>query len=129
MTMSYPPNLKYTKDHEWIQMDDAQSLIGITQYAQEALGDVVFVDLPEVGSTFKSGGVFGTVESVKTVSDLFSPIDLEVTEVNAELKDHPEWVNEDPYGKAWMIKVKPLSAGSDLMSASDYEKLIASESH
>ncbi|MFZ9361916.1 MAG: glycine cleavage system protein GcvH [Holophagaceae bacterium] len=127
--MSYPPNLKYTKDHEWIQMDDAQSLIGITQYAQEALGDVVFVDLPEVGSTFKSGGVFGTVESVKTVSDLFSPIDLEVTEVNAELKDHPEWVNEDPYGKAWMIKVKPLSAGSDLMSASDYEKLIASESH
>jgi glycine cleavage system H protein len=129
MTMSYPPNLKYTKDHEWIQINDAQSLIGITQYAQEALGDVVFVDLPEVGSTFKSGGVFGTVESVKTVSDLFSPIDLEVTEVNAELKDHPEWVNEDPYGKAWMIKVKPLSAGSDLMSASDYEKLIASESH
>lgn len=127
--MSYPPNLKYTKDHEWIQMDDAQSLIGITQYAQEALGDVVFVDLPEVGSTFKSGGVFGTVESVKTVSDLFSPIDLEVTEVNAELKDHPEWVNEDPYGKAWMIKVKPLSTGSDLMSASEYEKLIASESH
>jgi len=127
--MSYPPNLKYTKDHEWIQINDAQSLIGITQYAQEALGDLVFVDLPEVGSTFKSGGVFGTVESVKTVSDLFSPIDLEVTEVNAELKDHPEWVNEDPYGKAWMIKVKPLSAGSDLMSASDYEKLIASESH
>jgi glycine cleavage system H protein len=129
MTMSYPPNLKYTKDHEWIQMDDAQSLIGITQYAQEALGDVVFVDLPEVGSTFKSGGVFGTVESVKTVSDLFSPIDLEVTEVNAELKDHPEWVNEDPYGKAWMIKVKPLSSGTDLMSAAEYEKLIASESH
>ncbi len=127
--MSYPPNLKYTKDHEWIQMDDAQSLIGITQYAQEALGDVVFVDLPEVGSTFKSGGVFGTVESVKTVSDLFSPIDLEVTEVNAELKDHPEWVNEDPYGKAWMIKVKPLSSGTDLMSAAEYEKLIASESH
>lgn len=127
--MSYPPNLKYTKDHEWIQINDAQSLIGITQYAQEALGDVVFVDLPEVGSTFKSGGVFGTVESVKTVSDLFSPIDLEVTEVNAELKDHPEWVNEDPYGKAWMIKVKPLSSGTDLMSASEYEKLIASESH
>jgi glycine cleavage system H protein len=129
MTMSYPPNLKYTKDHEWIQINDAQSLIGITQYAQEALGDVVFVDLPEVGSTFKSGGVFGTVESVKTVSDLFSPIDLEVTEVNAELKDHPEWVNEDPYGKAWMIKVKPLSSGTDLMSAAEYEKLIASESH
>ncbi|MEY3314796.1 MAG: hypothetical protein SGVNAXEH_000998 [Holophagaceae bacterium] len=127
--MSYPPNLKYTKDHEWIQINDAQSLIGITQYAQEALGDVVFVDLPEVGSTFKSGGVFGTVESVKTVSDLFSPIDLEVTEVNAELKDHPEWVNEDPYGKAWMIKVKPLSSGTDLMSAAEYEKLIASESH
>jgi glycine cleavage system H protein len=127
--MSYPANLKYTKDHEWIQLSDAQSSIGITQYAQEALGDVVFVDLPEVGSTYKAGEVFGTVESVKTVSDLFSPIDIEVTEVNGDLKDHPEWVNEDPYGKSWMIRVKPLSPGSDLMSSSEYEKLIASESH
>jgi glycine cleavage system H protein len=127
--MSYPANLKYTKDHEWIQLSDAQSSIGITQYAQEALGDVVFVDLPEVGSTYKTGEVFGTVESVKTVSDLFSPIDIEVTEVNGDLKDHPEWVNEDPYGKSWMIRVKPLSPGSDLMSSLEYEKLIASESH
>ncbi|MFM1774118.1 MAG: glycine cleavage system protein GcvH [Acidobacteriota bacterium] len=127
--MSYPANLKYTKDHEWIQLSDAQSSIGITQYAQEALGDVVFVDLPEVGSTYKAGEVFGTVESVKTVSDLFSPIDIEVTEVNGDLKDHPEWVNEDPYGKSWMIRVKPLSPGSDLMSSLEYEKLIASESH
>lgn len=127
--MSYPANLKYTKDHEWIQLSDAQSSIGITQYAQEALGDVVFVDLPEVGSAYKAGEVFGTVESVKTVSDLFSPIDIEVTEVNGDLKDHPEWVNEDPYGKSWMIRVKPLSPGSDLMSSLEYEKLIASESH
>jgi glycine cleavage system H protein len=127
--MSYPANLKYTKDHEWIQLSDAHSSIGITQYAQEALGDVVFVDLPEVGSTYKAGEVFGTVESVKTVSDLFSPIDIEVTEVNGDLKDHPEWVNEDPYGKSWMIRVKPLSPGSDLMSSLEYEKLIASESH
>lgn len=127
--MSYPANLKYTKDHEWIQLSDAQSSIGITQYAQEALGDVVFVDLPEVGSTYKAGEVFGTVESVKTVSDLFSPIDIEVTEVNGDLKDHPEWVNEDPYGKSWMIRVKPLSPGSDLMSSLEYEKLIAAESH
>jgi glycine cleavage system H protein len=127
--MSYPANLKYTKDHEWIQLSEAQSSIGITQYAQEALGDVVFVDLPEVGSTYKAGEVFGTVESVKTVSDLFSPIDIEVTEVNGDLKDHPEWVNEDPYGKSWMIRVKPLSPGSDLMSSLEYEKLIASESH
>lgn len=127
--MSYPANLKYTKDHEWIQLSEAQSSIGITQYAQEALGDVVFVDLPEVGSTYKAGEVFGTVESVKTVSDLFSPIDIEVTEVNEDLKDHPEWVNEDPYGKSWMIRVKPLSPGSDLMSSLEYEKLIASESH
>lgn len=127
--MSYPANLKYTKDHEWIQFGEAQCSIGITQYAQEALGDVVFVDLPEVGSTFNTGEVFGTVESVKTVSDLFSPIDIEVTEVNEDLKDHPEWVNEDPYGKSWMIRVKPLSSGSDLMSSLEYEKLIASESH
>lgn len=127
--MSYPANLKYTKDHEWIQLSEAQSSIGITQYAQEALGDVVFVDLPEVGSTYKAGEVFGTVESVKTVSDLFSPIDIEVTEVNGDLKDHPEWVNEDPYGKSWMIRVKPLSPGGDLMSSLEYEKLIASESH
>ena len=127
--MSYPANLKYTKDHEWIQLSEAQSSIGITQYAQEALGDVVFVDLPEVGSTYKAGEVFGTVESVKTVSDLFSPIDIEVTEVNGDLKEHPEWVNEDPYGKSWMIRVKPLSPGSDLMSSLEYEKLIASESH
>ena len=127
--MSYPANLKYTKDHEWIQLSEAQSSIGITQYAQEALGDVVFVDLPEVGSTYKAGEVFVTVESVKTVSDLFSPIDIEVTEVNGDLKDHPEWVNEDPYGKSWMIRVKPLSPGSDLMSSLEYEKLIASESH
>ena len=127
--MSYPANLKYTKDHEWIQLSEAQSSIGITQYAQEALGDVVFVDLPEVGSTYKAGEVFGTVESVKTVSDLFSPIDIEVTEVNGDLKDHPEWVNEDPYGKSWMIRVKPLSPGSDLMSSLEYEKLITSESH
>ena len=87
------------------------------------------MDLPEVGSTYKAGEVFGTVESVKTVSDLFSPIDIEVTEVNGDLKDHPEWVNEDPYGKSWMIRVKPLSPGSDLMSSLEYEKLIASESH
>ncbi|MFZ9834877.1 MAG: glycine cleavage system protein GcvH [Holophagaceae bacterium] len=127
--MSYPANLKYTKDHEWILLNDAQSSIGITQYAQEALGDVVFVDLPEVGSTYKAGEVFGTVESVKTVSDLFSPIDIEVIEVNEDLKDHPEWVNEDPYGKSWMIRVKPLSTGNDLMSSLEYEKLIASESH
>ena len=120
---------RFTKDHEWIQLSEAQSSIGITQYAQEALGDVVFVDLPEVGSTYKAGEVFGTVESVKTVSDLFSPIDIEVTEVNGDLKDHPEWVNEDPYGKSWMIRVKPLSPGSDLMSSLEYEKLITSESH
>jgi glycine cleavage system H protein len=127
--MSYPNNLKYTKDHEWIRITDPHAEIGITQYAQDALGDVVFVDLPEVGVSFKAGSVFGTVESVKTVSDLFCPIDLEVIEVNHELKEHPEWVNEDPYGKAWMIKVRPLSSATELMSSSDYEKLIASESH
>ncbi len=127
--MTYPQKLKYTKDHEWIDYNDAQSSIGITHYAQEALGDVVFVDLPEVGNKYKMGDVFGTVESVKTVSDLFSPIDLEIIEINTELKNHPEWVNEDPYGKSWMIKVKPLSNIDTLMTSEEYEKLISAESH
>jgi glycine cleavage system H protein len=127
----YPSDLKYTKNHEFIRaLGDGTAVVGITSYAQEALGDVVFVDLPEVGASFDAGAEFGTVESVKTVSEIFMPSAGEVLEVNGELESHPEYVNEDAFGKGWMIKVKlsgPLAA--DLLDAAAYEKLVSEESH
>jgi glycine cleavage system H protein len=127
----YPADLKYTKNHEYIKvLADGTAVIGITNYAQEALGDVVFVDLPDAGDTFAEGDEFGAVESVKTVSEIFMPSAAEVLEVNAELEAHPERVNEDPYGKGWMVKVK-LTGGlsSELLDAAAYEKLVSEESH
>ena len=127
----YPSELKYTKDHEWVKdLGDGTALVGITHYAQEALGDVVFVDMPETGASFAEGDEFGTVESVKTVSELFMPTPCEVVEVNAGLNDHPEYVNEDPYGKGWMIKIR-LTEGlaGDLLDAPAYEALVGAESH
>ncbi len=127
----YPADLKYTKDHEWMKIqDDGTAIIGITHYAQDALGDVVFVDLPEVGATLAHGDEFGTVESVKTVSELFAPANGEVTEVNPDLTDRPENVNEDPYGKGWMLKIK-ITGGlpDDLLDAAAYEALVGAESH
>jgi len=127
----YPSDLKYTKNHEFIKLlGDGTALVGITSYAQEALGDVVFVDLPEVGAKFEAGGEFGTVESVKTVSEIFMPSTGEVLEVNGDLETHPEFVNEDAFGKGWMLKVKltgPLAA--DLLDAAAYETLVNEESH
>ena len=112
----YPADLSYTKDHEWLKaLGDGTALVGITAYAQDALGDVVFVDLPSAGDSFAAGEEFGTVESVKTVSELNMPAAGEVVAVNEDLNDHPEAVNEDPYGKGWMVKVKlagPASWGS-----------------
>jgi glycine cleavage system H protein len=127
----FPADLKYTKDHEWLKpAGDGTALVGITQYAQEALGDVVFVDLPEVGGTFEHGDEFGTVESVKTVSELNMPAAGEVVAVNADLADHPEAVNEDPYGKGWMVKIKLSGAlPADLLDAAAYEALVGAESH
>jgi len=126
----FPADLKYTKDHEWLRpAADGTALIGITQYAQEALGDVVFVDLPEVGESFGQGEEFGTVESVKTVSELNMPTAGEVLEVNDSLGDHPEAVNEDPYGKGWMVKVKLTGDLSDLLDTKAYEALVSAESH
>ena len=127
----YPADLKYTKDHEWIKIQgDGTALVGITHYAQEALGDVVFVDLPEVGDQLTHGDEFGTVESVKTVSELFAPISGAVTELNSSLTDHPEYVNEDPYGKGWMLKLQISGAApADLLDATAYEALVGSESH
>jgi glycine cleavage system H protein len=127
----YPSDLKYTRNHEFIRVEgDGTALVGITSYAQEALGDVVFVDLPEVGASFEAGDEFGTVESVKTVSEIYLPTAGEVLEVNAELEAHPEFVNEDAFGKGWMIKIKlngPLAG--DLLDAAAYQALVSEESH
>jgi glycine cleavage system H protein len=127
----YPSDLKYTRNHEYIRAQgDGTALVGITSYAQEALGDVVFVDLPEVGASFEAGDEFGTVESVKTVSEIYLPTAGEVLEVNAELEAHPEFVNEDAFGKGWMIKIKlngPLAG--DLLDAAAYQALVSEESH
>ncbi len=127
----YPADLKYTKDHEWIKVQgNGTAVVGITHYAQEALGDVVFVDLPEVGDNLATGEEFGTVESVKTVSELFAPASGSVAELNTGLNDHPEYVNEDPYGKGWMLKLNLAGeVPADLLDATAYEALVGSESH
>ena len=126
----FPADLKYTKDHEWLKpAGDGTATVGITAYAQDALGDVVFVDLPEVGASFTEGEEFGTVESVKTVSELNMPAAGAVLKVNETLGDHPEAVNEDPYGKGWMVKIKLSGELAGLLDAKAYEALVNSESH
>lgn len=125
--MNIPAELKYTKDHEWIRLEGDTAVIGITDYAQDQLGDIVYVEIETEGETLDNEEVFGTVEAVKTVSDLFMPIAGEVIEFNSALEDNPALVNEDPYGEGWMIKVKvsDTSALSDLLDASAYSDLIA----
>ena len=126
----YPQGCRYTKDHEWIQVEGDRGRVGITDYAQKQLGDVVFVELPELGRTLKAGDQFGTVESVKAVSELYSPVAGEVVEVNAPLADKPETINQDPHGAAWMvvIRLEDPSAAAALLDAAAYEALVASES-
>jgi len=126
--MSYPADFKYTKEHEWIKADDKVATIGITNYAQESLGDIVFVELPKVGTQITTGKTFGSVESVKAVSDLYAPASGVVTEVNAELANSPEKVNKDAHG-SWMIKINLQDPGelNSLLSAADYEKFINEE--
>jgi glycine cleavage system H protein len=126
--MAYPTDRKYTKEHEWIQASGNSAAVGITDYAQESLGDIVFVETPKVGSELAAGKTFGTVESVKAVSDLFAPASGTVTEVNADLATSPEKVNKDPHG-AWMVKLtlKNPSELDTLLSAADYEKFVAEE--
>ena len=124
--MAYPSDVKYTKDHEWIRIAGDTAEIGITDYAQQQLGDVVFVELPDIGRSLGAGDPFGSIESVKAVSELFAPMSGEVTEVNPVLRDHPETVNTDPHG-AWIVKLKlsnPSEAGS-LLDTDAYERLIA----
>ncbi len=127
--MSYPKDFKYTKEHEWIKVDGSMGTIGITDHAQQALGDIVFVELPQPGATVTAGKTFGTVESVKAVSDIYAPASGTVTEVNTELGTTPEKVNQDAHS-AWMIKVKLSNPGeaNQLLSADDYEKFVAEES-
>jgi glycine cleavage system H protein len=126
--MSYPTDRKYTKQHEWIQVNGSSAAVGITDYAQQSLGDIVFVEAPKVGAELVAGKTFGTVESVKAVSDLFSPATGTVTEINGELATSPEKVNKDPHG-SWMIKLtlKNPSELDGLLSAADYEKFVAEE--
>jgi glycine cleavage system H protein len=125
--LSVPEELQYTRSHEWVRTEGDTATIGITDHAQDELGDVVFVELPEVGATFDVGDPFGTVESVKAVSDLYTPVGGEVTEVNEALNDQPEKINEDPYGEGWMVKLRVSDEGSGLLSASDYEQFVEEE--
>lgn len=120
----YPADRKYTKDHEWVRIDGAEARVGITEYAQKQLGDVVYLELPDVGRTVKKGEVFGTIESVKAVSELYSPIAGEVTEVNAALAERPEGVNTDPHS-AWMIGIRLADSSDeqDLLDAAQYTEL------
>ena len=120
--MSYPDNLRYTKDHEWIKLEGDTATIGITNFAQQELGDIVYVEIETVGQELNAGDVFGTVEAVKTVSDLYLPVNGTITEVNPALNDNPESVNNDPYGEGWMIrmKVKNTADISELMDADAY---------
>ena len=125
--MNFPTNVKYTNEHEWIRLEGEEAYVGITDYAQDQLGDIVFVDIPTEGETLEKGETFGTIEVVKTVSDLFLPIGGEILEVNPELEDAPQLVNEDAYGKGWIIKVNVSDAAEldELLSAAEYEQLIA----
>jgi glycine cleavage system H protein len=123
--MPYPTNFKYTKDHEWIEISGDSGKIGITDYAQKQLGDVVYVELPEVGATFKQGESFGTIESVKAVSELYAPVSGEVVEVNSSLKEKPETVNGNPH-ESWMIVIKLINPaeGAALLDAAHYSDLV-----
>ena len=123
--MNIPRNLKYTKDHEWISIEGDVATIGITDFAQGELGDIVYVEIEKIGENFSKEEVFGTVEAVKTVSDLFMPVAGEIIEINEELNDKPELVNEDPYGQGWMIKIKLNSSETlDLLNSEQYKKLL-----
>jgi glycine cleavage system H protein len=124
--MNFPENLKYTKDHEWVRVEGNEAYIGITEFAQSELGDIVYVDITTVGEELAHEEIFGTVEAVKTVSDLFMPVSGKVLEVNPALDAAPDAVNKDPYGNGWMIKISVSNASelSGLLSAADYKALI-----
>lgn len=118
--MNFPQNVKYTNEHEWIRLEGDIAYVGITDYAQEQLGDIVFVDLPTVGESMDEGDIFGTIEVVKTISDLFLPVAGEIVAQNEALEENPELVNKDPYGEGWLIKMKPVNT-ADLDNLLDVE--------
>ena len=124
--MEFPTNIKYTNEHEWIRLEGDEAYVGITDYAQEQLGDIVFVDVTTEGETLEKGDVFGTIEVVKTVYELILPIGGEVLEINPELEEHPELVNKDPYGDGWLIKIKPTDTTEmdELLDAEAYKQII-----
>jgi glycine cleavage system H protein len=124
--MNIPANLKYTEDHEWIRVEGKEAFIGVTEYAQQQLGDIVFIEIETVGETLASGDTFGTIEAVKTVSDLFMPVGGEILELNPKLESAPELVNKDPYGDGWMIRIKLTDASeiSGLLTADAYKETI-----
>lgn len=122
--MNIPQNLKYTEDHEWIKIEGDLATIGITDFAQGELGDIVYLEIETVGETLDSGAVFGTVEAVKTVSDLFMPVSGEILEFNSGLESKPELVNSDPYGDGWLIKIKISEIGDKLLTADEYKEKI-----
>lgn len=124
--MNFPTNVKYTQEHEWIRLEGDIAYVGITDYAQEQLGDIVFVDIPTEGETLAAGDTFGTIEVVKTISDLFLPVSGEVLEQNEVLADQPELVNTDPYGEGWLIKIKPAADADfdSLLDAEAYKALV-----
>jgi glycine cleavage system H protein len=125
--MNFPDNLHYTKDHEWIRLEGDEAIVGITDFAQHELGDIVYVEIETIGQELNAGDVFGTVEAVKTVSDLYLPVNGTVTEVNPKLNSNPELVNNDPYGEGWMAKIKVSSAADieSLLNAEAYQKLVS----
>jgi glycine cleavage system H protein len=124
--MKIPKDLRYTKEHEWVRFEDENlAVVGITDYAQGELGDIVYVELPEVGEPVEALESFGTIEAVKTVSELFSPVTGVVEETNATLADDPELVNSDPYGEGWMIKIRVSETPDDLLTAEEYREMIA----
>lgn len=131
--MEYPNEYRYTQEHEWVKMDQGAktALVGITHHAQDHLGDVVFVELPSIGTKLQAGSPFGTVESVKAVSDIYAPLSGDVTEVNEELLDAPERVNDDPHGDGWMVRMTVVDLGEldGLMSAENYAEYVAAEAH
>jgi glycine cleavage system H protein len=124
--VNVPEELQYTRSHEWVRREGETATVGITDHAQDELGDVVFVELPEVGATFDAGDAFGAVESVKAVSDLYAPVGGEVLEVNGALEEAPEKINEDPYGDGWILKLRAGGEG-DLLSAQEYEQFLEQE--
>jgi glycine cleavage system H protein len=126
MEYNTPADLRYARTHEWLRTEGDEVVVGITDYAQHALGDVVYIELPEVGATYEAGDLFGTIESVKASSDLYIPLSGEVVAVNSELEDDQEPINNDPYGAGWMLRVKPGGSESELLDAASYAEFVAS---